>query len=46
MQIDGLTWNWVGKLLAILFSLAFYHKFKQNLGQEIYLKVKQQKTIF
>lgn len=43
MQIDGLNWNWLGKILAITLSLTFYHLFKQNLGQELFVNAKPQK---
>ena len=43
MQPDSLSWNWVGKILAIAFSLAFYLKFKQALGQEDYLNITPKK---
>ncbi|MBL0145370.1 MAG: CPBP family intramembrane metalloprotease [Chitinophagaceae bacterium] len=42
MQTDNLNWNWLGKLLAILFSILFYYKFKQDFEQELYINFNPQ----
>lgn len=43
LLIDGLSWNWTGKILAILFSLFFYYKFKPDLGQGLYINLKPER---
>ncbi|MBN8650361.1 MAG: CPBP family intramembrane metalloprotease [Cytophagales bacterium] len=42
LRIDRLDWNWSGKVLAILFSLGFYYKFKNHFSQHLFIKIRPQ----
>lgn len=37
LKMENLNWNWPGKVVAILFSLLFYHAFKNHFSEHLFI---------